>query len=209
MPHPSHRQDLGLLDLQDWFGEHPRRSRHAEAVWLVRGHGLSGTAGGVEAMGFHPPKISAVMAGLGEAGGGALLTLGLATPVAGAATASTMLAAGAVHKPAGFFATEGGFEYSAVLGLAGAAIAISGPGHYSLDRLLDNRLNRPWMAAVALTVLGSASAAIIARGRTALDSETPTATEQIAEGEQAEPTGASASSPLVGRVGRDWAVSLQ
>jgi putative oxidoreductase len=57
-----------------------------------------------------------------------------------------MLAAGAVHKPAGFFATEGGFEYSAILGLAGAAIAISGPGHYSLDRVLNNRLNRPWMS---------------------------------------------------------------
>jgi hypothetical protein len=78
-------------------------------------------------MGFHPPKISAAMAGLGEAGGGALLALGLATPVAGAASASTMLAAGAVHKPAGFFATEGGCEYSAILGLAGAALP-------SLDR---------------------------------------------------------------------------
>src|SRR4051794_24359637 len=105
MPHPSHRQDLGLLIIRIGL-EHPRCSRDAKADRLVRGHGLSGTTGGMEAMGFHRPKISAVMAGLGEAGGGALLTLSLATPVAAAATASTMLAAGAMHKPAGFFATE-------------------------------------------------------------------------------------------------------
>ena len=46
------------------------------------------------------------------------------------------------------------------------------------------------MAAVALTVLGSASAAIIARRRMTLESDAPTATDQIAEAEQAEATGA-------------------
>jgi len=95
-----------------------------------------------------------------------------------------------VHKPAGFFATEGGFECSAVLGLTGAAIAISGPGHYSLDRVLNDRLNRPWMAVVALTVLGSASAAIIARRRMALNSDASTAPDQVSEAGQAEATGA-------------------
>ena len=190
MSYPSRRKDLGLLITRIGLGGTLVAHGTQKLFGWFGGHGLSGTTGGMEAMGFHPPKISAVMAGLGEAGGGALLALGLATPVAGAATASTMLAAGAVHKPAGFFATEGGFEYSAVLGLAGTAIAISGPGHYSLDRILGDRLNRPWMAAVALAALGSASAAIIARRRMALDSDAPTATDQVAEGEQAEATGA-------------------
>lgn len=188
MSHPSRRQDLGLLIIRISLGGTLVAHGTQKLFGWFGGHGLSGTTGGMEAMGFHPPKISAAMAGLGEAGGGALLALGLATPVAGAASASTMLAAGAVHKPAGFFATEGGYEYSAILGLAGAAIAISGPGRYSLDRVLRDRLNRPWMAVVALTALGSASAAIIARRRMTLDSAAPT--DQVEEGEQAESTGA-------------------
>ncbi len=190
MSQPSRRQDLGLLIIRVGLGGTLVAHGTQKLFGWFGGHGLEGTTGGMEAMGFHPPKISAVMAGVGEAGGGALLALGLATPVAGAAAASTMLAAGSVHKPAGFFATEGGFEYSAILGLTGAALAISGPGHYSLDRVLGDRLNRPWMAVVALTLLGSASAAIIARRRLALDSSAETASDQGSDGGQAEATGA-------------------
>jgi putative oxidoreductase len=95
-----------------------------------------------------------------------------------------------VHKPAGFFATEGGFEYNVILGLGGVALALGGPGHYSLDRLLGNQLNRPWMAVAALAVFGSASAAIIARRGKALESSASTAADQPSEGEQAEATGA-------------------
>jgi putative oxidoreductase len=84
-----------------------------------------------------------------------------------------MAAAGAVHRPAGFFATEGGFEYTGVLALAGTAVAISGPGRYSLDHLLGNRLNRPWMSAVALSVLGAASAVVITRRNWAVASAAP------------------------------------
>ena len=79
-----------------------------------------------------------------------------------------MLVAGSVHKSAGFFATEGGFEYNVILGLGGAAFAIGGPGYYSLDRLLGDRLNRTWMAAVALALFGSASAAIVSRRQSAI-----------------------------------------
>ncbi|HET9871428.1 MAG TPA: DoxX family protein [Propionibacteriaceae bacterium] len=190
MSHLSRRQDLGLLLVRAGLGATLAAHGSQKLFGWFGGHGLSGTSGGMEAMGFAPPKLSAVMAGLGEAGGGVLLALGLATPVAGAAAASTMLAAAAVHKPAGFFATEGGFEYTAVLGLTGAALAIGGPGHYSLDRALNDRLNRPWMAAAALGLLGSASAAIIARRQKALDSANPTSPDQVGEGEQAAASGA-------------------
>lgn len=185
----SRRQDLGLLIVRVGLGATLVAHGTQKLFGWFGGSGVSGTSGGMQAMGFHPPKVSAVMAGLGEAGGGALLALGLGTPVAGAAAASTMLAAGSVHQPAGFFATEGGFEYNAVLGLTGAALAVGGPGYYSLDRLLADRLNRPWMAAAALAVLGSASAAIIARRQKAIASPAPTSSDQVSEGEQAAATG--------------------
>lgn len=186
----SHRQDVGLLILRAGLGATLAAHGSQKLFGWFGGHGLSGTSGGMEAMGFFPPRVSALMAGLGEAGGGALLALGLATPVAGAAAAATMLAAGAVHKPAGFFATEGGFEYTAVLGLGGAALAVGGPGHYSLDRVLGDRFNQPWMAVAALTVFGSASAFIVSRRNRALAASATPAGDQPAAGEQAEATGA-------------------
>lgn len=80
------------------------------------------------------------------------MALWLATPAAGAAAATTMGVAASVHAPTGFFATEGGFEYPAVLGLAAASFTIGGPGPFSLDSLNGHVLDRPWMRAAALAV---------------------------------------------------------
>ena len=184
------RQDVGLLALRLGLGGTLFAHGAQKLFGWFGGHGLEGTAGGMQAMGFHPAKTSAVLAGLGEAAGGALLATGLATPVGGAAVTSTMIAAGAVHRKGGFFATEGGYEFTAVLGLAGAALSVAGPGRYSLDRVLGEKLNRPWMAAVALTTLTAASAAIVARREKTISSPVPTADDQVAEGVHAEATGA-------------------
>ncbi len=102
-----------------------------------------------------------------------------------------MVAAGAVHEPAGFFAMEGGYEYPLILGLGSAALAIRGPGRYSLDRALDDRLNKPWMAAAALTVCGAASLLVVSRRQQALTAPgSATAPDQVSEGERAETRGA-------------------
>jgi putative oxidoreductase len=171
----STRQDVGLLALRLGVGGTLAAHGTQKLFGWFGGTGLEGTTGGMRAMGFHPPRTSALLAGLGEAGGGLLLALGLATPVGGAAAASTMAAAGAVHRPAGFFATEGGFEYTGVLALSGVAVAISGPGRFSVDHLLGDRFNRPWMSAVALTVMGAVSAAVIARRNRAMAAAAPAA----------------------------------
>ena len=135
--------------------------------WLG-GHGIAGTAGFFESVGFTPGKLNAYAAGLGEAGGGALLALGLATPAAGAAVAGTMVVASSMHKDKGWFAQAGGFEFPAVLGLVGASLALGGPGRLSLDAALGDRLNRPWMRAVALTSVVPATALVIRRRSAAL-----------------------------------------
>lgn len=132
--------------------------------WLG-GHGVEATAASFEQMGFAPGRQSALAAGLGETGGGLLIALGLATPAAGAAAAGTMLPAAVVHAPRGFFATGGGYEYPALLGVSAATLTLIGPGDWSLDARLGHRLNRPWMTAVALLASATASLAIVQRRR--------------------------------------------
>ena len=142
----------GTQKLFGWFG----------------GGGIEGTSKGMHAMGFRPAKPSAVMAGLGEAGAGLALALGFGTPAAGAAAATTMGVAASVHAPNGFFATEGGLEYPAVLGLAAASFTIGGPGSFSLDSVTGHVLDRPWMRAVALAVIPTAIAIQVYRRQKAL-----------------------------------------
>ncbi|MGO4490696.1 DoxX family membrane protein [Arthrobacter sp. 2YAF22_2] len=132
------------------------------------GGGIEGTSKGMHAMGFRPATPSAVLAGAGEAGAGLALALGLATPAAGAVAATTMGVAAGVHAHNGFFATEGGFEYPAVLGLAAASFTIGGPGLYSLDALTGHVLDRPWMRAVSFAAIPAVMAAQLYRRRKAL-----------------------------------------
>jgi putative oxidoreductase len=132
------------------------------------GGGIEGTSRGMHAMGFRPAKPSAVLAGVGEAGAGVALALGLATPLAGAAAATTMGVAASVHAPQGFFATEGGLEYPAVLGLAAAAFTIGGPGRLSLDEVTGHVFDRPWMRAAALALIPTAIGVQVYRRRKTL-----------------------------------------
>jgi putative oxidoreductase len=158
----------GTQKLFGWFG----------------GGGLTGTAAMFDQIGFTPGKVNALAAGLGEAGGGALLALGLATPAAGAAVAGTMAVAASTHAPAGFFAHKGGFEYPAVLGVSAAALALTGPGELSLDRLLDHRVNRSWMRVVALASVAPAVSAVILRRRKAVAAAASSATDTPAASEE-------------------------
>ena len=153
--------------------------------WLG-GHGLAGTGAAFEQMGFQPGRQAALAAGLGEAGGGVLIALGLATPAAGAAAAGTMIPATAVHAPSGFFATGGGYEYPALLGVSAAALTLMGPGDWSLDARLDHRLNQPWMAAAAIIASSAVSLAIVQRRRQVLADRAAETTSQTPQGAPAD-----------------------
>ncbi|WP_127360307.1 DoxX family protein [Actinacidiphila soli] len=155
------RKDLGLLALRLGLGSVLFAHGAQKLFGWFGGLGLDGTASAMEHMGFVPSKPSALAAGLGEAGGGALLALGLATPAAGAAAAGAMAGAVSVHAPAGFFAMSGGFELPAFLGYSAAGIGIAGPGRYSLDHLTGHCLDRPWVGAVAFSASALAAAAVL------------------------------------------------
>lgn len=126
----------GTQKLFGWFG----------------GHGLEGTAGFFESgLELRPGKRHATAAGVSEALGGALLTLGALTPVAAGMVIGTMTTAiRKVHASKGPWVTEGGFEYNAVLIAAMAAIAESGPGTPSVDAVLFPRMKGTGWALLAL-----------------------------------------------------------
>jgi putative oxidoreductase len=97
----------GTQKLFGWFG----------------GHGPDGTGGFFESVGLKPGRQNAVAAGVAEAGGGALLATGVALPLAGAAITGTMTSAiRHVHAEKGPWATDGGWEYNAVLIAATLAV---------------------------------------------------------------------------------------
>ena len=73
-----------------------------------------------------------------EIGAGALLVLGLFTPLACAAVVSVMLVAGLLaHRPNGFFVFKDGYEYVLMLAAISLALGVLGPGRVSVDDAAD------------------------------------------------------------------------
>ena len=102
--------------------------------------GIPGVTQGFAGMGVPFAEIAApLVAGL-ELIGGALLVLGVATRVVAVLLAVDMVVAGALaHLPAGFFSQDGGFEYVLVLAAGSLAVALTGPGRYSVDAVVAGR----------------------------------------------------------------------
>ena len=161
-------RDLGLLALRFGVGGTLVAHGAQKLFGWFGGTGLEQTGAMFEQLGFRPGRQNAIAAGLGEAGGGALLAVGLGTPGAGAAVAGTMIVASSMHVDNGFFNANGGLEYPAVLGWSAAALALTGPGTLSLDHGLGHRLNRSWMRNLALAVVAPTAFAVIAKRRRAI-----------------------------------------
>jgi putative oxidoreductase len=140
----------GTQKLFGWFG----------------GHGPDGTGQFFESVGLRPGRRNAVAAGVAEAGGGLMLLLGLATPLAAAALSSVMLTAlRTVVWRDGIKIGEGGYE---VLLLVGAlALAESGPGRWSVDALTGSERTGGRWAAAALGAAAAGSAIVVSQRRPA------------------------------------------
>jgi putative oxidoreductase len=135
----------GAQKLFGWFG----------------GHGLRGTAGFFESMGWRMPLAMAFLAGLAETSGLAFAA-GFLTPLAALGIAVVMLnAILVVHWRNGFFNGNGGIEFPLTLATVAVAVAATGPGRFSIDRLIgwDDNISGVWWgvgvlaAAVAITFL--------------------------------------------------------
>jgi putative oxidoreductase len=103
---------------------------------VLRGGRIAGTARWFESLGMRPGVVHAWLASLTELGAGALLVLGLLTPLAGAGVVGVMLVAWVTnHMRNGFFIFRPGegYEYVMTLTVAGLCLAATGGGRLSLD----------------------------------------------------------------------------
>ncbi len=109
--------------------------------------GLAGVTGGMEQMGVPLASLTAPAVSLIEFLGGIALVAGLFTRVTSVGLAAVMLGAMLfVHLPEGFFA-PGGIEFPLTLFAAALALALAGPGAFSLDAWRAGRSERDALAA--------------------------------------------------------------
>jgi len=105
------------------------------------GYGLEATGQFFQTqLGFSNGYLVALTAGSIEFFGGAALAIGLFTRFSALAITILLLAASSVHFGAGFFWTDGGWEYPILWAIVAASFATKGGRHYSLDTKLDIRL---------------------------------------------------------------------
>ncbi|OLB14789.1 MAG: oxidoreductase [Gemmatimonadetes bacterium 13_2_20CM_70_9] len=129
--------NLGLLALRLTLGLVFLGHGSQKAFGSFGGPGFAGATGFIGSLGLRPAPFWTALAVGGELLAGLLFLLGLLTPVAGLLVLATMAVAIAkVHGPKGFFVQNGGYEYNLVLIIAAVALALVGPGAFSLDHLL-------------------------------------------------------------------------
>jgi putative oxidoreductase len=151
----------GTQKLFSWFG----------------GFGPKGTGGFFGSLGYRAPVLIAVAAGVAEAGGGTLLALGFATPLAGALLATVMInaIASVTFKKAFMLGSELEITYLTVA----VSLAATGPGRFSIDRAIgwDDNISGVWwgVGALGAAVIASLVTLTLGRTRPVSDQEPPAA----------------------------------
>jgi putative oxidoreductase len=133
---------------------------------MIAAHGLNkvfgggkiaGTAGWFDSIGMRPGKPNAWAAAVTEIGSGALLILGLLTPLACAGlTALMVVAIITVHWKNGFFVFNAGqgIEYCLIVALMAIALGGLGAGNWSLDHAAKIWTFKPWVGLAIAAGLG-------------------------------------------------------
>ncbi|MBO0855749.1 MAG: DoxX family protein [Nocardia sp.] len=123
--------DVGLFLLRLVVGA--TMIAHGVNHWIGGGK-IAGTGRWFASLGLRNGPLQAWLSVITEIGAGALLVVGLLTPLAAAAVISVMLVAALlVHRKNGFFIMKDGWEYVLVLSVVSLVIGLLGPGWLSID----------------------------------------------------------------------------
>jgi putative oxidoreductase len=129
---------------------------------VFRGGKIAGTGRWFESLGMKPGVLHAWLASLTEIGAGALLVVGLLTPLAAAGVVGTMVVAWITnHLKNGFFIFRPGegYEYVMTLSLVGLGVAGLGAGEWSLDHVAGI-FEEPSMAGFLIALIGGGGGAV-------------------------------------------------
>ena len=141
--------DLALLVLRLVVGGLVAAHGAQSLFGAFGGGGLGGNTAFLAGLGLRPARLWALLAGLAEFGGGALVLLGLLYPLAPVGVLAVMaMAAATVHWGKPIWASEGGAELPLAYAAAAIVLLLAGPGAYALDRALG--LDLGWLAVPAL-----------------------------------------------------------
>ncbi|WP_426246522.1 DoxX family protein [Nocardioides sp. LHG3406-4] len=124
---------------------------------------IDGTARWFESMGMRPGRLHAWLASITELGAGAMLAVGLLTPLAAAALLGTMVVALITnHLRNGFFVFRPGegYEYVLVLSMCSVVIGGFGAGSLSLDHVLGI-LAGGWWQILGTVALGGGGGVLL------------------------------------------------
>ena len=151
--------NLGLLILRVVVGLTVAAHGAQKVFGWWGGPGIAGWTVAVTKLRIRPAAPWAWVAALSEFGGGLLFALGLLSPLGSLGIAGAMLVAIAtVHWANGFWNGKRGYEFNLTLLASVAAVALAGPGAYSLDQALGIRLPEP------LTLLVGTAALLVGVG---------------------------------------------
>lgn len=156
--------DIGLLVLRLVLGLYLSAHGAQKLFGWFHGYGLAGTSGWFDTMGFRPALFWTATSAAGELIGGLLVLFGFLNPLGSLAIAASMAVATlGVHWAKGPFALDGGFELPLTDWAIALALALTGPGRYSLDAALRTGLPLPLGLALGLSAAIVVLAALLGR----------------------------------------------
>jgi putative oxidoreductase len=151
--------DFGLLVLRLVLGGTFAANGLQHLFGLFHGVGRVGFEHFLTTAGYQHVNVLSWVAGGTELVAGALVVLGLFTPIAAAGMLGLVANLVALEWPVGFFGA-GGYEFALVLGAAAFALLFAGPGRVSLDRPTP-WYRRPVLNGFLFLIIGAASAVIV------------------------------------------------
>lgn len=157
--------DVALLILRIVVGAYVFAHGAQKLFGWFGGSGLAKTTTGMGNMlRYRPARFWTLAAGLSESAG-ALLVLGLVTPLASAGVSAAMLTAIlSSHLGKGWFASTRGPELPLTYLAVAIAVAFIGPGRFSLDSALGISFPEPiTLAALALLVIVGVAVVFLTR----------------------------------------------